>query len=295
VENQNQESILGDTYNYELLQNEFSEFEIKTYRTSLLEQYSKLTKKWTDELHSEWTARMFLAAKMIYSSTLLLNTLHYSLRKNLKIVQPYLLYYSLLNCCRCLTFTLPSQLWKNGELLVDNHSKISYVTSDCVKRLNIKKGTELQNLITNTRDFREFFSYRFPGKGLKDEPQFSGINIETITNKCKVLSEISQFNSECFEQSYNKNCEKETFSLKENILELCFTYTGDNLNIIDDEDIYRIAYIFRNQKRPYNIYYTMTDGMTDDFFGSWLSEEEEDNNDSFNPDERPIKIFEFHK
>jgi hypothetical protein len=294
MDHQARKSILGDTYDYELLQTEFSESEITTYKTSLLGQYSKLTKGWNDELHSEWTARMFLAAKMIYSATLLLNTLDYSLNKNLKVVEPYLLYYSLLNCCRCLTFTLPSQLWKNGELLVDSHSKISNVTSDCVKRLNIQKGTELHNLITDTRDYREFFSYRFPGNGLKNELQFKGINIETIAKRCKLLCEISQFNSECFEQSYNKNCTKGTFSLKENILELCFTYTGDNLNIIDDEDISRIAYTFRKQKRPYNIYYTMTDGMTDDFFGSWISEDEGDD-DSFNPDERPIKIFEFHK
>jgi len=294
VNNQSQKSILGDTYDYELLQNEFSSSEITTYKTSLLEQYSKLTKEWNDDLHSEWTARMFLAAKMIYFATLLLNTLDYLLNKNSKVVEPYLLYYSLLNCCRCLTFTLPSQLWKNGEFLVDSHSKISNVTSDCVKRINIQKGTELHNLITDTRDYREFFSYRFPGNGLKNEPQFKNINIEKIAEECKLLCEISQFNSECLEQSYNKNCTKGTFSLKECILELCFTYTGDNLSIIDNEDISRIAYIFRKQKRPYNIYYTMTDGMTDDFFGSWISENEDDD-DSFNPDQRPIEIFEFHK
>lgn len=285
---------LGAIYEYELLQNEFSASEITNYKNSLLEQYSRLTKDWDDDLHSEWTARMFLAAKMIYSATLLLNTLDYSLRKNLKVVEPYLLYYSLLNCCRCLTFTIPSRLWKNGKVLVDSHSKIRNVTSDCVKRLNIQKGTELHNLITETRDYREFFSYRFPGKGLKNEVQFQNINIETITEQCKLLCELSQFNSECFEQSYKKNCTKGIFSLKQNILEACFTYTGDNLHFIDDEDITRIAYIFKKQNGPCNIYFTMTDGMTDDFFGSWVSEDEDDDG-SFNPDERPIKIFEFYK
>jgi hypothetical protein len=37
----------------------------------------------------------------------------------------------------------------------------------------------------------------------------------------------------------------------------------------------------------------MTDGMTDDFFGSWVSEDN-GNDDFFNPDERPIKIFNFY-
>jgi hypothetical protein len=293
MSDKSEENLFGNIYEYELLRSKFSLSEITNYKTSLLEQYSKLTKEWNDDLHSEWTARMFLAAKMIYSSTLLLNSLDYSLKKNLRIVEPYLLYYSLLNCCRCLIFTLPTQLWKDGNLIIETHNKIGNVASDCIKRISIPNGIELHKLITITRDYREFFSYRFPGNGLKNETQFKEINIHTIAEACKLICEISQFNSECMEQSFSKNCKKTVFFLKENILELCFTYNGNNLSIIDEEDVSRIAYIFRKQKRPCNIFYTMTDGMTDDFFGSWVSEDN-GNDDFFNPDERPIKIFNFY-
>lgn len=232
---------------------------------------------------------MFLAAKMIYSSTLLLNTLDYSKAKNIRVTEPYLLYYSTLNCCRALIFMLPTQLWNNGEITSDNHNKIINVAADLIKRLNIRKGADLAYFLNIAKDYRELFSYKFPSEGVGDS-LFKEINIDNVSFRCTMICEIAQFTSECFETSYNKNCIDKVFELDEDVLEKCFLYLGNETQIIDDDDTYRISYIAKKVNRPHNIYHTMTPGMTDDFFGSWLAKDEDDG-DSFNPDIRKIKIF----
>jgi hypothetical protein len=285
-------TIERSNYDYKLLPNDFSSTEISTYKQSLNEQFAKLTKDWNDKLHSEWTARIFLSSKMIYSSTLMLNSLEFAQSKNIRVTEPYLLYYSLLNCCRALTFTLPTQLWNNAELLIDTHSKIANVTSDLIKRLNEKRGSDILKLVTNARDYREFFSYNFPANGLKGEPQFSDLNVENITKACQLISEIAQFNSECLEKSFNKKASSKNYELDEEILKYCFTYSGDNLNITDDGDTERVAYIFRKVKKIQNIQDTMTTGRSEDFFGSWTVDDEAV--DSFDPDKQPNRIFDIY-
>lgn len=45
----------------------------------------------------------------------------------------------------------------------------------------------------------------------------------------------------------------------------------DDIKIIDKEDSYRIDYINRKKTFPISIYNTMSEGMVEDFFGSWCS------------------------
>lgn len=291
MNSQTTRKVIGDSFNYKLLKSEFDDFELLTYRNKLLQKFSILTKNWTNELHSEWTARMFLAAKMICASTLLLNTLNYSKRKNIRLTEPYLLYYSIFNCCRTLTFTHPLQIWRNGELISDSHARVIKNTGSILDQINKDKSKDLLALIKITKDYRELFSYKYPADGLRNETIFRDVNLENITKKCRLLCEIAQFTSECFETSYEKHCSTNDYSLTEDNLEICLSYQGDNYSLTDDEDTYRISYIMRKVKRPYNIYFTMTEGMIDDFFGSWLASDEDDV-DSFDPDERLINIFE---
>ena len=282
--------LVGDAFSFRQLDKKFSADELKDYSNSLQRQFSKLTKDWNDKLHSEWTARMFLSAKMIYSATLLLNTLDYSRQKNVRVTEPYLLYYSNLNCCRALIFTHPAQIWQDGKLMMDSHTKIIHKTSDIISRLNLEVGIETKILLQTTKDYRELFSYKYPANGLRTDEIFKEINIDTITERCNLLCEIAQFTSGCFQSSFDKNCVSKTFYLNEDVLEACFSYHGDTYSLTDDEDVYRISYIMRKVKRPYNIYYTMTEGMTDDFFGSWVADDNDDD-DAFNPDDRTINIF----
>lgn len=283
-------NIIGDTYNFKYLNDEFSRDELGKYKSSLQRQFIKLTKNWNDELHSEWTARMFLAAKMIYASTLLLNTLHFSNLKNIRVTEPYLLYYSIFNCCRALTLSHPTPIWRNGALISDAHSTVINNTGSILSQINKEKGLKLLDLIKRTKDYRELFSYKYPADGLRSEEVFKDITIDNISKQCSLICEAAQYTSEYFQVSFEKNCSTKSYSLIEESLEVCVNYKGDTYSLMDDEDINRISYIMKKVKRPYNIYHTMTEGMTDDFFGSWTASDENDV-DSFNPDERTINIF----
>lgn len=277
-------------YHYRMLQDAFCEEEIRSYRNSLLENFSKLTKSWTEDLHSEWTARMFLAAKMIYSASLLLNTLDYSQRKNIRVTEPYLLYYSLYNCCRALVLSYPNEMWRNGKTDGETHIKVINIASSIIKRLNKQIGVDLNDLLLKAKNYRELFSYKYPAGGLKKDEIFDDLNIDLISKQCSLICEAAQYTSECFQFSFDKNCAKDKYSLKMDVLESCFSYQGHNSLIIDEYDAYRVSYIMRKSVRPYSIFYTMSEGMTDDVFGSWVASEDCDS-DCFDPDERRINIF----
>jgi hypothetical protein len=97
---------LSQYYDFIQILSDLPESDLISYKAKNSQKFNAITLNWTDALNSEWTARMFLSAKMIYSSTLLLNTLAYSEEKNIKITSPYLQYYALLNSCRALLFTI---------------------------------------------------------------------------------------------------------------------------------------------------------------------------------------------
>ncbi len=282
--------LLGDDYQYRRIPIDFEEVEIAKYKSSLQRKFSIATKSWTDNLHSEWTARMYLATKMIYSSTLLLNTAFYSRSKNILITEPYLLYYSILNCCRALLFAHPNQVWKDGELIKTAHTKIINGTTQILTELNKELGSEFKVLLESAKDFRELHSYKFPGDGFRNEAPFKDITMGNIEEKCELLCEIAQLTSECFEKSFDKNCTGGNYNLKRDILQNCFRYEGHQYQLTDVEDNQRISYILRRVQRPHNIYHTMTEGMTEDFFGNWTADESCED-DSFDPDRREIIIF----
>ena len=86
---------------YEHISLEWDEETCRQYCSRIKEQYAKQTKSWTDDLHSEWLTRNYLAVKMILAASVMLTSFEYCRKKNVHIVQPYLLYYSTLSCCRC--------------------------------------------------------------------------------------------------------------------------------------------------------------------------------------------------
>jgi hypothetical protein len=78
---------------------------MQQYCQGIKRKYAKLTTPWTDDLHSEWVTRNYLAVKMILSALVMLTTFEYCREKNVRIVQPYLLYYAAISCCRAVHFT----------------------------------------------------------------------------------------------------------------------------------------------------------------------------------------------
>ena len=283
---------LSEYYEFLQILNDLSEDDLLKFKTKNSQKFSSITATWTDALNSEWTARMFLAAKMIYSSTLLLNTLDYSEDKNVRITSPYLQYYALLNSCRALLFTHPLQDWKNGELKSQSHKAIINNTHNVLSQISSTFADEVRSYLLHAKEFRELHSYQFPGDGLIGEQNlFEDINLYNTIDKCAALCDIAQLTSETLEKSFNKNCSEKTFGYDEATFEQCFIYGKSSFQQIDIEDWQRIGSYVRKTQRPYCIVLTMTAGMTDNFFGNWLAPDEQRRDDVFNPDRRTVKIF----
>lgn len=98
---------IGGYFDYEVIPKIFSEEEINKRISSLDKSFKKETNNWNSDKNSEWILREYLSIKMILSSSILLSSAEFSIKKNLRVVEPYLIYYSLLNCSRAVLFTSP--------------------------------------------------------------------------------------------------------------------------------------------------------------------------------------------
>ena len=78
----------------------------------------------------EWLVRTYISVKLILSASVMLSSARYAAAKALRIVEPYLLYYSLLNTSRALVLLVPEQRWDDGKLLDETtHTKVLNVTA----------------------------------------------------------------------------------------------------------------------------------------------------------------------
>lgn len=280
---------IGDIFDYNSLETKFSEEGIKKNRDRLMTKFSSLTKNWSKETHTIWIARDYLAIKMILSSSVMLTTAIYSNRKNLRITEPYLVYYAMLNCARAVIFTSPNIPWDKSQIVTMNHGKIINVVSDIISSFDKEKGVRTRMLLESAKDFRELFSYKFPAKGINN----FAVQIEEAIDICKLFAEVAQFQSELLEKSYEKNVQT-LYKLDPELLKVCYEYEGKHYTFFDDEDYYRLDYISRKQNRQFSLYLTMTEGMIEDYFGAWFSHEDNDaDEDIYNPDNNWRIIFPF--
>jgi hypothetical protein len=84
----------------------------------------------------------------------------------------------------------------------------------------------------------------------------------------------------------------EEVSVDMEILKKCFLYETNEGVIHDSEDWYRTDYFKRHKLTPWNLQWTAREGLVEDFFGAWCSEEE--NEDSYDPDTNWRIIFPFN-
>ncbi|NQV18796.1 MAG: hypothetical protein HQ534_09665 [Armatimonadetes bacterium] len=270
---------IKDYFEYENMDSVFSQKEIDKSFESLSIKFSKLTKNWSKELNSQWVLRDYLAVKMILSSSILLSSVEFANEKNLRIVEPYLIYYSLLNCTRAIIYTSPFSEWNSGELFTMTHKKTINIVGDIISKYNKTKGTDVKDFINWAREYREIFSYKFPANGLTKHH----LSLDETIRTCKLLCEIAQFQSKILENSLTKNFKKE-YDLNSDILKIGYSYGGECFQFIDDEDGYRLDYIFRKQRRPFSLHITMTEGMIEDFFGAWCPKDDFKSSEIYNPD-----------
>lgn len=277
---------LDDYFNYIHLDKAFDKSKIKDSFISLNSKCSVITKNWDSVLNSQWVVRDYLAVKMILSSSVLLTSVQYANEKNLRIVEPYLIYYSLLNCSRAVIYTTPDVQWNNGEVFTMTHKKTINIIGDIISRFCTTKGKEIKGYIDWAREYREIFSYKFPANGLTEHH----LSLDDTIEICALLCEVAQFQSKIMENSVTRNV-KSDYQLDPNIVSIGYRYGEKNFKFIDREDGYRLDYIIRKQKRPYSLHLTMTEGMIEDFFGAWYPEDDSNLNEVYNPDSNWQIIF----
>ncbi|KLU63340.1 hypothetical protein CEB3_c02640 [Peptococcaceae bacterium CEB3] len=277
-------------FEYLEIQDRFTEAEISSACNRLRQRYALHTKSWSNETNTEWVLRTYLAVKMVFSSSVMLTSLEYAMEKNLRIVEPYLLYYSILNTCRALILTAPDEKWDDGKLFSSSHNKIINLTVDYIVKINKDIGHEIKVLLERSKVYRELFSYKFPASGIRRLDATFVVEFEKAVSMARLFCELAQFNSEIFQASHNRNVDKKC-DLDDRILPTGYEYHGEGRSFVDDEDFYRIGYIYRKRPYPTNLLWTMTEGMVEDFFGAWCSELEENNDDIYDPDKNWTIIF----
>jgi hypothetical protein len=221
---------------------------------------------------------------MILAASLQLTASQYASSKNLRIVNPYLAYYSVLSLMRSIVFTLPEQEWNDGQLIKLSHSKILSLAIDHIAHFDQEMAASIRKSVLNLRAARELISYWHPTSGDKNLVFQDEIKISTI------LSEIAQFNSEILERSILKRASKDSFEFLNS-----YIYKISQINLhgnvfFDQEDSYRLDYIKRKYPSPPNILHIMTEGHVEDFFDAWTTEDEEGFG-NFDPDENWRIIF----
>lgn len=271
-------------YNFSELDTAFSEDSCRKVADRLQERYSVLTKNWSIDTNSEWTCRLFMAAKLIMAATLHVNSAYFAKERNLRVVVPYLRYYSVLSLLRAVCCTLPEHNWNNGKLIQISHAAAIKGVLEYLRKFDKAFADSAANQVRELKAERELISYRAPSSGdghVSEKNKFLAL--------CTLLAEVAQFNSELFEVSLLTHGDKTNFDLLPGYLEQISGIEIDGHYFGDCEDAYRLGYLARKHPYPANIKHLMTEGHVEDFFGAWFQKEDE--GDCFNPDERQQIIF----
>lgn len=252
-------------YDFQKIHHVFSEASCAKVAASLLERYSRLTKVWSPELNSEWTCRIFMAAKLVMSSTLHINAAHFAENRNLRVVVPYLRYYSVLSLLRAVCYTLPEHEWKDGNLIQIPHGKAISGAVEHLRRFDKAVADSAKAEIRELKAEREFISYRAPSSG---DDQVSEKN--QFLSLCMLLAEVAQFNSELFESSLLKHADSAHFCLLSEYTARIASVEIEGHYFGDREDAHRLGDLACKQLHPVNMQHFMQEGHVDNFLAHGL-------------------------
>ncbi|WP_332363934.1 MULTISPECIES: hypothetical protein [Asaia] len=267
-------------YHYKELP-KFSDAEIRQYIDRTRSMAAPIATGFSDEHNAEWFIRSYLALKLILASTLLANTALYARDHNLQAVGPYLSYYLMLNCCRAFNFTLPCVQWKGLKTIEATHSKILNTASDNLKRLSMSEERRCGSILRIAQEQRNLFSYRFPASGLSLFGP-SLVDLDTAIDIARLFTDLTQLNLACLEGEILKRTSI-AFSISE-VDDMWHTlrYETAAQDLIDSDDYHRVGYFHRKYTRPTALIGMAREGLVEDFFGAWSS----DNPVGFDPDVR---------
>jgi len=233
---------------------------------------NNLAKQWTTELNSEWVCRHYLATKMILNATVLLKALDFSAEKNMRLANSYFEYYAVLSLARAVVYTLPTEDWNDGKIITISHSKAITSAFSWLGRFNSDTAKALQNTTLKLKAQRELISYRIPSSG--DSNLSDDHNLEEILT---ILAEVAQFNSELLHKALEQYADKQNFQIiDDSHARKIADIEIDGFNFFDNEDAYRLSYLMRKMPSPQTLHFTMTEGMTEDFFGAWDSDSDDE-------------------
>jgi hypothetical protein len=271
-------------YDFRELEQSLDAEKLRKNLDRLSARYSIITKSWDSEKNSEWICRIYLSAKMILSATLQLEALIHARQQNLRIVVPYLEYYTYLALLRAVVYTLPEVEWDNGSLVAISHSKAINLAFDYLSKYNPEKSAKLKELTLDLKANRELISYRSPSSGDGDLVVHDGVETSAT-----LLAEIAQMNSEILERSIHKNADDGGYVFLQSYASQLSEVTIEGRKFFDQEDRYRLGYLMRKYPLPTNIKHMLTEGHVEDFFGAWCAEQGEQG--GFDPDHDWRLIF----
>ncbi|MGY6039062.1 hypothetical protein [Aeromonas sp. AE23HZ002T15] len=269
-------------YDFRELTHQFNEGNCRKVADSLLDKYEELTKNWNPERNSEWICRTYLSAKMIMTATLQLNAIKYSQEKNLRMVVPYLAYYSLLSLVRAIVYMLPEAEWNNSKLISISHRDAINLAFAHIANFDKSKSEELKAYCLKAKAYRELLSYKSPSSGDRNIGSIN--NIETIST---LLCEVAQFSSELIEASILEHADEKDFIFSKPVFEKLYRCQIGGELFLDSEDYYRLDYIKRKYPVAPNILHIITEGHSEDFFGAWIPNDDDEGDcdrDMFDPD-----------
>jgi hypothetical protein len=203
------------------------------------------------------------------AATVQLNALEYAEGKNLRVVVPYLRYYSLLSTLRAVHLLLPETPWNGGGVISVSHTVVIREVLQFVATFDRGVATDMQTQIHTLKAARELVSYRAPSSG--DESIAADVS---LIDTCTLLSELAQYSSELLQASVERNADPSTFGLKSEFAEsIAFVELG-GVMFADRQDAWRLSKLTHSESRPYSIWLMISEGHVDDFFGAWAPLEE---------------------
>lgn len=226
-------------------------------------------KNWNSDVNSEWTVRVFYAAKMVLSASVMAQSLKFATNNNLRSVSSYLQYYTVLHSLRAIMFTSPSVAWNDGEILQATHSKTINIACSEIAHFDRTLSEHVKTSVLHLKAFRELISYRAPSSGDRFyKPDFD------VYDYSRCFLEIAQLQSDLLEASIEKHV-TDAFELDQEFTHHVTDVEIDGIHFHDNEDWYRIEYLVRKHPHPTNILHIMSEGHVEDFFSSWCAESEQ--------------------
>jgi len=246
---------------------------ISQYCASLRHRFRAL--KPQPEAAEQWIARTYISLKYVLAASVMLSSAEFASARNLRIVEPYLLYYSIFNASRALCLLIPELQWNDGSLLdALTHTKVQNVVHDCLRYFSQSTAGEYKVLSSRALAAREMLSYKFPALGLSGRLGTIMPRLEDVVGICEFVADAAQLHSECVEAEFRDLPDVE-FPDDSKPLEKLFIYQHKSLDarLIDSEDAYRMWQFVRHSTKPWSLHQTAREGLVEDFFGAWASEE----------------------